>query len=148
MENDAKSKLQPQWFTEILPPLLLFSSLKTIMPNQSSEFISGQESTLSLDCWLSWLKQFVFLWHSPLKLRLPVGSVVKNPPANAEDTGFISESGRSPGKGNGNPPQYSCLEKSQGQRNLVGYSPWACKRVEQNLVNKQQQTNNSRTWVW
>ena len=38
------------------------------------------------------------------------GSVVKNPPANAEDVGSIPESGRSPGRGNGNPLQYSCLE--------------------------------------
>ena len=32
--------------------------------------------------------------------------------------------GRSPGEGNGNPFQYSCLEKSHGWRSLVGYSPW------------------------
>ena len=37
------------------------------------------------------------------------GSVVKNPPANAGDMGSISGSGRSPGEGNGNPLQYSCL---------------------------------------
>ena len=42
----------------------------------------------------------------------PGGSVVKNPPANAGDTGSISELGRSPGEGNGNPLQYSCLENS------------------------------------
>ena len=39
--------------------------------------------------------------------------VVKNPPANAgdiRDTGSISGWGRSPGGGQGNPPQYSCLE--------------------------------------
>ena len=36
--------------------------------------------------------------------------MVKNPPANAGDTGSISVLGRSPGGGNGNPPQYSCLE--------------------------------------
>ena len=39
--------------------------------------------------------------------------VVKNPPANAGDTrdvGSIPGSGRSPGVGNGNPLQYSCLE--------------------------------------
>ena len=35
--------------------------------------------------------------------------MVKNPPANAGDTGSISELGRSPGEGNGNPLQYSCL---------------------------------------
>ena len=41
--------------------------------------------------------------------------VVKNPPANAgdiRDTGSIPGSGRSPGEGNGNPLQYSCLENS------------------------------------
>ena len=38
--------------------------------------------------------------------------VVKNPPANAGDAGFIPVSGRSPGGGNGNPLQYSCLENS------------------------------------
>ena len=36
-------------------------------------------------------------------------SVVKNPPANARDVGSIPELGRSPGEGNGNPLQYSCL---------------------------------------
>ena len=39
--------------------------------------------------------------------------VVKNPPANAGDirnAGSIPGSGRSPEGGNGNPPQYSCLE--------------------------------------
>ena len=40
----------------------------------------------------------------------PGGSVVKNPPANAGDMGSIPESGRSPGAGNGNPLQCSCLE--------------------------------------
>ena len=36
--------------------------------------------------------------------------MVKNPPANAGDTGSIPRSGKSPGEGNGNPLQYSCLE--------------------------------------
>ena len=41
--------------------------------------------------------------------------VVKNLPTNAgdtRDTGSIPASGRSPGEGNGNPFQYSCLENS------------------------------------
>ena len=37
------------------------------------------------------------------------GSVVKNPPAKVKDVGLIPGSGRSPGKGNGNRLQYSCL---------------------------------------
>ena len=39
--------------------------------------------------------------------------VIRNPPANAgdiRDTGSIPGSGRSPGEGNGNPLEYSCLE--------------------------------------
>ena len=36
--------------------------------------------------------------------------MVKNLPANAGDAGSIPGSGRSPGEGNGNPLQYSCLE--------------------------------------
>ena len=32
--------------------------------------------------------------------------MVKNPPANAGDAGSIPVSGKSPGEGNGNPPQY------------------------------------------
>ena len=43
-------------------------------------------------------------------MDFPGGSVVKNPPANAEDPGSIPGSGRSPGRGNDNPLQYSCLE--------------------------------------
>ena len=39
-------------------------------------------------------------------------SVVKNLPANAGGVGLTSGLGRSPGKGNGDPLQYSCLENS------------------------------------
>ena len=42
-----------------------------------------------------------------------VALVVKNPPAKAgdeRDVDSIPASGRSPGEGNGNPLQYSCLE--------------------------------------
>ena len=37
-------------------------------------------------------------------------SVVKNQPANGRDVGSASGPGRSPGEGDGNPLQYSCLE--------------------------------------
>ena len=36
--------------------------------------------------------------------------MVKNPSANAGDTGLIPGSGRSPGEENGSPLQYSCVE--------------------------------------
>ena len=43
-------------------------------------------------------------------MGFPGGSVVKNPPANAGDVGSIPGLEGSPGEGNGNPLQYSCLE--------------------------------------
>ena len=48
----------------------------------------------------------------PLKSQkgFPGGSEVKASACNAEDLGLIPESERSPGEGNGNPLQYSCLE--------------------------------------
>ena len=52
----------------------------------------------------------VILWTS---VKISGGTKVKNPPADAGDirgTGLIPGLGRSPGEGNGNPLQYSCLE--------------------------------------
>ena len=48
--------------------------------------------------------------------------MAKNLPANAGDAGSISEKGRAPGEGNGNPLQYSSLENSmdkEGWRAIV-----------------------------
>ena len=42
--------------------------------------------------------------------------------------------GRCPGRGNGNPLQYSCLENSHGQRSLVGYSPRGHKELDMTEV--------------
>ena len=56
-------------------------------------------------------------------------SVGKESACSAGDPGLIPGSGRSPGEGNGYPLQYSCLEKSHGQRSLVGCSPWDHKQL-------------------
>ena len=45
-------------------------------------------------------------------MGFPGGSVVKNPPANTGDPDSIPGLGRSPGEGNDDPLQYSCLENS------------------------------------
>jgi len=42
-------------------------------------------------------------------MAFPGVSMVNNPPANAGDMGLIPGLERSPGEGNGNPLQYSCL---------------------------------------
>ena len=56
-----------------------------------------------------------------LLLRFPGGSVAKNLPSSAEDTGLIPGWGRSPGGGNGNQLQYSCLENpmDRGARRAI-----------------------------
>ena len=43
-------------------------------------------------------------------MGFPCGSDSKASAYNAGDLGLIPGSGSSPGKGNGNPLQYSCLE--------------------------------------
>ena len=60
-------------------------------------------------------------------------ALVKNPPAYARDTRDMSSipgSGRSPGRRNGNPLQYSCLGKCHGQRYLVDSCPWGHKELD------------------
>ena len=62
---------------------------------------------VSLDCWV---------WGHPFKVMgFPGGSVVKNLLASARDLSSIPGSGRSPGEGNGDPLQYSCLENPMGR---------------------------------
>ena len=69
------------------------------------------------------------------------GSVVKNPPASAEGADLIPGSGRSPGEGNCNPMQYSCLgspmDRGAGQAVL-----WDCKRVKHDLATEHQQNKH------
>ena len=54
----------------------------------------------------------------------PDGSVVNHPPANAGEATSIPGLGRSPGEGNGNPLQFSCLEnpmdRQAGQATVHG----------------------------
>ena len=49
---------------------------------------------------------------SIVSLGFPGGSDGKASACNVGDPGSIPGSGRSPGEGNGNPLQYSCLENS------------------------------------
>ena len=48
--------------------------------------------------------------YAPSQGGFPDGPDGKGPTYNAGDPGLIPGSGRSPGEGNGNPLQYSCLE--------------------------------------
>ena len=55
------------------------------------------------------VEEFI-LWASFLILGFSGGSDSKESACNAGDQGSIPGSGRSPGGGNDNPLQYSCLE--------------------------------------
>ena len=62
-------------------------------------------------------------WASPLeKLSANAGDI--------REVSSIPGLGRLPGEGNDNPLQYSCLDKSHGQRSLVGYSPQGHKELD------------------
>ena len=86
-----------------------------------------QDSVHNLNVFYSFAFLRIKTWPSHLPVGFPNGSAIKNPPAMQESQETQAQSvgwWRSPGWGNGNPLQYSCLEKLHGQRSLEGYSPW------------------------
>ena len=79
--------------------------------------------------------------HKP---GFPGSSVVKNMPANAgdvRDTGLIPGSGRSPGKGNGYPLKYSCLENSRDRGAWRATVHGVAQSFSNDLTTKQQKVN-------
>ena len=54
--------------------------------------------------------QILYLLSHILISGFPGGSESKESACNTEDPGQVTGLGRSPGEGNGNPLQYSCLE--------------------------------------
>ena len=66
-----------------------------------------------------------------LFMGFPGSSESKESACNAGDPGLIPGSGRSPGKGNGYPLQYSCL-KNPMDRGVwqATYSTWGCKELD------------------
>ena len=77
------------------------------------------------------------LWPRGLYCHFLSVSVVKNLPANSGDVGLIPRLGGSPGKGNGNPLQNSCLGNSVDRG--ACRSPCGRKRVGCDSAPKQQQ---------
>ena len=56
--------------------------------------------------------------------------MVKNLPANAGDAGSIAGSRRSPGEGNGNPLQFSCLENPMDRGSWWVTVHWVAKQLD------------------
>ena len=80
---------------------------------------SSAGKIIHLQCRKPWLNSWVrkITWRrdrlpTPIFLGFPGGSDGKESSCNMGDLGSIPGSGRSPGGGNGNPLQYSCLENS------------------------------------
>ena len=75
---------------------------------------------------LSSTKHQLSLQPGTIREGFPGGTVMKNPPANAGDARDVSSipgSGRSPGGGDGNPLQYSCLDNFMDRGAWLLYSP-------------------------
>ena len=77
-----------------------------------------------------WSKCTAFIVHFISVVSLLYSSDSKASAYNAGDPGSVPGLGRSPGEGNGNALQYSCLEKSHGRRSLVGNSPWSLEEMD------------------
>ena len=74
-----------------------------------------------------WPIDLEFLWFTK---GFCGGSDSRESTCNAGDLGSIPGLGRSLGEGHDNPTQYSCLENPDGQRSLMGYSPWGHKQLD------------------
>ena len=68
-----------------------------------------------------------FAAYSQLYLGFPGVSVGKEFACNVGDPGLIPEWGRSPGEGNGNPLQCSCLENPMDRRAWEATVQWVAK---------------------
>ena len=119
--------------TASILPLFFIAWILLLLPTSSLavQFLASYSLTTT-SCFSSWLSLLVQL-NNPFKLKdlyltyhlsisltqqmpsppyFPGGSDGKVSACNAGDPGSIPGSGRSPGEGNGNPLQYSCLENS------------------------------------
>ena len=79
-----------------------------------------------------------FKQETTYELTCSSGSVGKESECNAGDKGWIPESGRSPGEGNGSPLQYSCLGNPMDRGTWVATVHGVSKESD-NLVTEEQQ---------
>ena len=105
-------------FTVLVIPLFLsLGDLKPQHPMLNESKYIGISILQSTSYFRSHLTSILFISVGNVLTRnraasegFPGGSNGKESACNAGDPGSIPGLGRSPGEGNGNPPQYSCLE--------------------------------------
>ena len=120
--KDTCSLLLPRFSTPVLTdlwglPSTLFSIHRPVGRTNLAPDVQPSQSASSIHlpemvCSELGIGFILDLSESTCNLGFPVGSVSKMSAFNAGDLGSIPELGRSPGEGNGNPLQYSCLENS------------------------------------
>ena len=76
-------------------------------------------------------------------MDFPGGLDGKESACNAWDLPLGPRLGRSPGEGNGNLLQYSCLENPHGQRRVAGCGLWGCKELDTDWATKQKQQQDA-----
>ena len=116
----------------VRPSHLYISLFRTIQKQREKFLFTAWQGKAG-----AWLLRYVGKWGDilsrtlilsstmkPKKKKSPGDSDSKESACIAEDLGCIPGLGRSPGGGHGNPLHYSCLENFQGQKGLVGDSPW------------------------
>ena len=122
---------------------------ETAQDQQIHQVQTANPQSHKLNEW--WLFQAIMFWgvcHAAIYNLyciyggFPGGSVVKNPPAKAGEASSIPGSGRSPGEGNGNPLQYSCLGNPMDGGAWQGYSPWGHEKQSDTT----QRLNNNSIW--
>ena len=128
----------------------LFSRAKTYSPYSKFFFFSycfklifiGIQLLYNVVCFSTVQKSesaihiFPLFWISfPSHLGLPWELSSEESACHAEDAGSIPGSGRSPGEGNGNPFQYSCLENPM-DREAWQVTIHGVTRVRHNLATK------------
>ena len=94
--------------------------------------------TFTMCQWLFW-NLYILSLTNPPNMGFPGGSDGKEYACSAGDLGSIPGSGRSPGEGNGNPLQYSCLENSMDRGAQQPIVHGITKESYMTLVTKQQQ---------
>ena len=86
---------------------IFFKSLVSLVGHEEKQFLSRGYTEV---------QQTLPLQNMPLSIKIILSSYRKESACNAGDLGSIPGSGRSPGGGNGNPLQYSCLENPKDRR--------------------------------
>ena len=89
-----------------------YSPLEPQRPDCCYLLLFSKQRKVSRHCKNQIINTFYRFWD------FPGGSGGKESPCNARDLDLIPGLGRSPGEGNGNPLQYSCLENSMDR------APW------------------------